>query len=107
MDIMKMVQQASQMQGKLAALQEELGQRSVTGGAGGGLVSVEADGKGVIKRIRIDPSVFTGGDVEMLEDLVTVAVQDAQQKAAALSQEEMAKLAGGMGLPAGLKLPFM
>jgi nucleoid-associated protein EbfC len=107
MDIMKMFQQAQQMQGKLAALQEELGTRTVTGAAGGGMVAVEADGKGVIKRIRIDPSMVTGGDVEMLEDLVTVAVQDAQQKAAALSQDEMAKLAGGMGLPAGLKLPFM
>jgi nucleoid-associated protein EbfC len=107
MDIMKMMQQAQQMQGKMAALQDELAQRTVTGSAGGGMVSVEADGKGSVKRVKIDPSIAAGGDVELLEDLITVAVQDAQQKAAALGQEELAKLAGGLGLPAGLKLPFM
>ena len=101
-----MMQQAQQMQGKLAELQEELARRSVTGAAGGGMVTVEADGKGTIKGIKIDPSLVTGGDVELLEDLVTVAVGDAQQKAAALGQEEMGRLAGGLGIP-GLKLPFM
>jgi nucleoid-associated protein EbfC len=106
MDFMKMLQQAQQMQGKLAELQDELAKRTVTGAAGGGMVSVEADGKGTVKRIKIDPTLVTGGDVELLEDLVTVAISDAQQKAAALSQDEMGKLAGGMGIP-GLKLPFM
>jgi nucleoid-associated protein EbfC len=106
MDIMKMFQQAQQMQGKLAELQEELGRRTVTGSAGGGMVTVDADGKGTVKRVKIDPSLITGGDVELLEDLVTVAIGDAQQKAAALSQEEMGRLAGGLGIP-GLKLPFM
>jgi DNA-binding YbaB/EbfC family protein len=106
MDIMKMFQQAQQMQGKLAELQEELAKRTVTGAAGGGMVTVEADGKGTVKRIKIDPSLVAGGDVELLEDLVTVAVGDAQQKAAALGQEEMGRLAGGLGIP-GLKLPFM
>lgn len=106
MDIMKMVQQAQQMQGKLAELQEELAKRTVAGSAGGGMVSVEADGKGTVKRVRIDPSLVAGGDVELIEDLVTVAVGDAQQKAAQLGQEEMGRLAGGLGIP-GLKLPFM
>ena len=101
-----MMQQAQQMQGKLAELQDELAKRTVTGAAGGGLVSVEADGKGAVKRITIDPSLMTGGDVELLEDLVTLAVRDAQQKAEMLSQEEMGRLAGGLGIP-GLKLPFM
>ena len=101
-----MMQQAQQMQGKLAELQEELAKRSVSGSAGGGMVTVEADGKGMVRRIRIDPSLITGGDVELLEDLVTVAVGDAQQKAAAMSAEEMGRLAGGLGIP-GLKLPFM
>ncbi len=101
-----MMQQAQQMQGKLAELQEELTKRSVTGAAGGGMVTVEADGKGTIKGIKIDPSLLSGGDVELLEDLVTVAVGDAQQKAAALGAEEMGRLAGGLGIP-GLKLPFM
>ncbi|MBC7562925.1 MAG: YbaB/EbfC family nucleoid-associated protein [Gemmatimonadaceae bacterium] len=106
MDFMKMMQQAQQMQGKLSELQDELAKRTVTGAAGGGMVSVEADGKGTVKRIKIDPSLMTGGDVELLEDLVTVAVGDAQQKAALLGQEEMGLLAGGLGIP-GLKLPFM
>ncbi len=101
-----MFQQAQQMQGKLAELQEELGRRTVTGAAGGGMVTVDADGKGTVKRVKIDPSLMAGGDVELLEDLVTVAIGDAQQKAAALGQEEMGRLAGGMGIP-GLKLPFM
>ena len=101
-----MMQQAQQMQGKLAELQEELAKRTVTGSAGGGMVSVEADGKGVIKRVKVDPSLVAGGDVELIEDLVTVAVGDAQQKAAALGAEEMGRLAGGLGIP-GLKLPFM
>lgn len=101
-----MFQQAQQMQGKLAELQEELAKRSVTGTAGGGMVTVEADGKGMVKRVKVDPSLVSGGDVELLEDLVTVAVGDAQQKAASMGQEEMAKLAGGLGIP-GLKLPFM
>ena len=101
-----MMQQAQQMQSKLAELQEDLAKRSVTGAAGGGLVTVEADGKGTVKRVKIDPSLITGGDVELLEDLVSVAIGDAQQKAAALGQEEMGRLAGGLGIP-GLKLPFM
>ncbi len=101
-----MFQQAQQMQGKLAELQEELAKRTVNGAAGGGMVTVEADGKGTVKRIKIDPSLVTGGDVELLEDLITVAVGDAQQKATALGAEEMGRLAGGMGIP-GLKLPFM
>ena len=101
-----MMQQAQQMQGKLAELQEELAKRSVSGSAGGGMVTVEADGKGTVRRIRIDPSLITGGDVELIEDLVTVAVGDAQQKAAAMGAEEMGRLAGGLGIP-GLKLPFM
>jgi nucleoid-associated protein EbfC len=106
MDFMKMMQQAQQMQGKLAELQEELAKRTVTGASGGGMVTVEADGKGIVRRIKIDPSLVSGGDVELLEDLVTVAVGDAQQKAAALGESEMARLAGGLGIP-GLKLPFM
>jgi nucleoid-associated protein EbfC len=106
MDFMKMMQQAQQMQGKLAELQDELAKRTVTGSAGGGMVSVEADGKGTVRRVTIDPSLITGGDVELLEDLITVAVGDAQQKAAALGAEEMGRLAGGLGIP-GLKLPFM
>lgn len=103
-DFMKILQQAQQVQGRLQEMQEQLQQMSVTGSAGGGMVTVDADGRGHVRRVRIDPSVVKSEDVEMLEDLVAVAVTDAQQKAAALAQEEMNKVTGGMNLP--FKLPF-
>lgn len=103
-DFLKILQQAQQVQGRLQQIQEELQQKVVTGTAGGGMVTVEADGRGQIKRVRIDPTVVNPSDVEMLEDLVSVAVSDAQQKAAALAQEEMGKITGGLNLP--FKLPF-
>jgi DNA-binding YbaB/EbfC family protein len=103
-DIMKILQQAQQMQGKLQQIQDELAQQSVTGSAGGGMVSVEADGKGQVRKVKIDASVVNPADVEMLEDLVLVAVSEAQKKAAALAQEQMGKLTGGLDLP--FKLPF-
>jgi DNA-binding YbaB/EbfC family protein len=103
-DFFKILQQAQQMQGKLQQMQEELQHRVVNGSAGGGLVSVEADGRGQIKKIKIDPSLAGQTDVEMLEDLIVVAVNDAQKKATDLAQEEMGKLTGGLNLP--FKLPI-
>ena len=103
-DIMKILQQAQQMQGRLQEIQDELSQQTVSGSAGGGMVTAEADGKGQLRRIKIDATVVDPSDVEMLEDLILVAVSDAQKKAAALAQEEMGKLTGGMDLP--FKLPF-
>ena len=103
-DFMKILQQAQEMQGKLQQLQDSLAQQSVSAAAGGGMVSVEADGRGQLKRVKIDPSVVDPNDVEMLEDLVLVAVTEAQKKAAQLAQDEMGKLTGGMPLP--FKLPF-
>lgn len=106
-DFLKMMQQAQEMTGKLQEVQDELGRLTVTGASGGGLVKVEADGKGTVKRVSIDPSVVNPGDVEMLEDLIAVAVQEAQKKAKEAGEAEMKKLAGGLGL-GGLpfKLPF-
>jgi len=103
-DMMKILQQAQQMQSRLKQIQDELEARTVSATAGGGMVSVEADGKGQIRKIKIDPTVVNPADVEMLEDLVLVAVVEAQKKAADIAQEEMGKLAGGMNLP--FKLPF-
>lgn len=103
-DLFKILQQAQQMQGRLQQMQEELQQKTVSGSAGGGMVTVEADGRGQIRRVRIDPSLAGQGDVEMLEDLIVVAVTDAQKKASDLAQEEMGKLTGGLNLP--FKLPF-
>ena len=101
---MKLMQQAQAVQGRMQQLQEELGARTVTGSAGGGLVKVEADGKGIVRSVSLDPSVVKAEDVEMLEDLIVVAVAEAQKKAADLAAEEMGKLTGGLGLP--FKLPF-
>jgi hypothetical protein len=103
-DFMKILHQAQEMQGRLQQLQEELQQRTVSASAGGGMVTVEADGKGTVRGVHIDPGVVNPQDVEMLEDLVLVAVTEAQKKAAALAQDEMNKLTGGLGLP--FKLPF-
>ena len=106
-DFLKMMQQAQEMTGKLQEVQDELGRITVTGAAGGGLVKVEADGKGTVKRVSIDPSVVNPGDVELLEELIAVAVQEAQKKAKEAGEAELKKMAGGLGL-GGLpfKLPF-
>jgi nucleoid-associated protein EbfC len=103
-DIMKIMQQAQQMQSRLQEIQDELQQKTVSAASGGGMVTVQADGKGQVRSVKIDPSVVNPDDVEMLEDLVLVAVAEAQKKAAALAQEEMGKLTGGLNLP--FKLPF-
>jgi DNA-binding YbaB/EbfC family protein len=101
---MKLLQQAQQMQGRLQQIQDELQQRTVSASAGGGMVTVNADGKGQIRSIKIDPSVVNPSDVEMLEDLILVALTDVQRRATALAQEEMGKLTGGLGLPFQLPL---
>lgn len=103
-DFMKMLQQAQQMQGKLQQMQEEMEKLTLIATSGGGMVTATADGKGQIKRIQIDPSVVSSADVEMLEDLVLVAVTEVQKKAAASAAEEMQKVTGGLNLP--FKMPF-
>jgi DNA-binding YbaB/EbfC family protein len=103
-DFTKILQQAQQMQGRLEQIQQELANRTVTGVSGGGMVSVTADGKGQVRAVKLDPSVVNASDIEMLEDLIVVAVGDAQKKAADLAQEEMRKLTGGLALP--FKLPL-
>ena len=103
-DFMKMLAQAQEMQGKFQTLQDDLEKETVTASAGGGMVTVEANGQGAVRSIKIDPSVVNASDVEMLEDLVLVAVTEAQKKAQEIAQREMGKLTGGMSLP--FKLPF-
>jgi nucleoid-associated protein EbfC len=103
-DIMKILQQAQEMQGRMAKMQEELKAMTLTGTSGGGMVTAEVDGQGLVKRVKIDSSVVNPSDTEMLEDLITVAVADAQRKAQERQQEQMGALAGGMNLP--FKLPF-
>ncbi|HXG69922.1 MAG TPA: YbaB/EbfC family nucleoid-associated protein, partial [Gemmatimonadaceae bacterium] len=98
-DFSKIFEQAQQMQSRMQEMQDALQKQTVSGAAGGGMVTVEADGKGTVTRVRIDPAVVQPTDVEMLEDLVLVAVNDAQKKAAELARTEMGKLTGGLNLP--------
>jgi DNA-binding YbaB/EbfC family protein len=107
-DFAKILQQMQDVQVRMQTMRDELKTKRVSATAGGGMVTVEADGEGTVQRVKIDPSVVNPSDVEMLEDLVAVAVGEAQKKAQALQQEEMGKMAGGLGLPGRLpfKLPF-
>jgi DNA-binding YbaB/EbfC family protein len=92
---------SQQMQGRLAAMQTELANKTVTGTAGAGMVVITADGRGQVRNIKIDPSVLAG-DVEMLEDLVLAAVAEVQKKAGEIAQEEARKFQSALPFP----LPF-
>jgi len=93
------MKQAQQFQAKIAKLQEELGEKTVETTAGGGMVTVTASGKQEIVSIRIDPEVVDPEDVEMLQDLIQAAVNDALNRAKEMVNEEMGKLTSGLNLP--------
>ena len=103
-DFMKILQQAQEMQSKFQQLQEDLKQQIVSASSGGGMVTVEVNGQGTVRSVKIDPSVVNAADVEMLEDLILVALTEAQNKARALGEGSLSKLTGGLSLP--FKLPF-
>lgn len=105
-DMAKMMKQAQEVQGKMAQMQEDLEAITVTGESGAGLVKATATAKGELKGLDIDPSIFNGDDKEVVEDLILAAIKDAQSKAATRTQEEMAKITEGLGLPPGVNLPF-
>jgi DNA-binding YbaB/EbfC family protein len=100
-----LMKQAQAMQQKMAELQERLAQMEVEGQSGAGMVRAVVNGKGEVKRMRIEPSVVDPADVGMLEDLIVAACNDARAKADAMNAEETQKLMGGLGLPPGLGLP--
>lgn len=103
-DMMKLVQQAQEMQSRLQQIQDGLEAQTVSATSGGGMVTATVDGKGQLRGVKIDPTVVDPSDVEMLEDLVLAAVGEAQKKAQAAAQEQMQQLTGGLQLP--FKLPF-
>jgi len=105
-DIMGMMKAASEMKGKMDALQAELAGMVVEGRSGGGLVTVSLSGKGEMKGVKIDPSLFRDDDVEVLEDLIVAAHNDAKARAEAAMQEKMSQLTAGLPLPPGMKFPF-
>jgi len=101
-----LMKQASQMQERMQELQEKLAGMECEGGAGAGLVSVVLNGKGELRRVRIDPKLTLPEDREMLEDLLVAAHAEAKRRIEAAASEEMQKVTGGLSLPPGLKLPF-
>src|ERR1700753_134299 len=102
MNIQKMMKQAQKMQEQMMQTQAELAEKSVTATAGGGKVTVVANGGGDVLSIKIAKEVVDPEDVEMLEDLVLTGVKKAIEEAKALTQSEMGKVTSGMGLPPGL-----
>ena len=105
-DFMGMMQQAKELQEKMQNLQTEIAALEATGSAGAGLVTIVVDGKGGLKSVKIDPSLAKPEELEILEDLIVAAAQDARGKAEAMAEDKMKTLTAGLGLPGGLKLPF-
>ena len=102
MNIKKMMQQAQKMQEQMLQAQNELADKTVTATAGGGKVTVVANGAGDVVSIKISKDVVDPEDVEMLEDLILTGVKKAIEEGKALAQTEMGKVTSGMGLPPGL-----
>jgi DNA-binding YbaB/EbfC family protein len=100
-----LMKQAQQMQDNMKRLQDELATVEVEGQSGAGLVKVVMTCRHEVKRVTIDPSLLSD-DKDMLEDLITAAVNDAVRKAEVTTQEKMSSITAGMPLPPGLKLPF-
>lgn len=103
-DVMGMMKQVKDMQARMQKMQEELGQVEVVGQSGAGLVKVTLNGKGDMRRVAIDPSLMKADEVEILEDLIVAATQDAKSKVEAAMQSKMAEVTGGLPLPPGMKL---
>ena len=94
-----MMKEAQKLQQQMAALQEEIGKRTVEATAGGGMVTVVANGRQELISIKIDPEVVSKDDVQMLEDLVLAATNEALRKSRDLVQQELGKLTGGLKIP--------
>src|SRR3546814_8280635 len=101
-----MMKQAHAMQAKMAEVQEKLGQLEVTVQSGAGMVKATLNGKSELRGLKIDPSLVDPSEVEVMEDLIVAAVNDAKAKVEVAVAEEMKKVTGGLDLPPGLKLPF-
>ncbi|HKD57031.1 MAG TPA: YbaB/EbfC family nucleoid-associated protein [Hyphomicrobiaceae bacterium] len=104
MDLMKMMKQAQEIQGRMQKIQEDLTGLEVEGQSGAGLVKVKLNGKLDALAVKIDPSLIKPEEAEMLEDLILAAFQDAKAKAEAAVQAKMREVTGGLPLPPGLKL---
>jgi DNA-binding YbaB/EbfC family protein len=105
-DFMGMMKKAEELQKNMQAMQDELGRTVVEGRSGGGLVVVMLSGKGEMRGLKIDPSLFKEDDVEVLEDLIVTAHNEAKTRAEQMAQQKMAEMTQGIPLPPGMKLPF-
>src|SRR5262245_28599893 len=103
-DLMKMMQQASEIQSRMQKMQEDLAALEVEGQAGAGMVKLTLSGRMEARRLRIDPSLLKPEEAEILEDLIVAAFQDAKAKAESAVQAKMQEITGGLPLPPGLKL---
>ncbi|ADH85943.1 YbaB/EbfC family nucleoid-associated protein [Desulfurivibrio alkaliphilus] len=99
MDMQQLMQQAQQFQQKMAGLQAELAERTVTSSVGGGMVQATVNGRHQLVELKIEPEVINPEDPDMLRDLVMAAVNDAMARAQEMIQKEMGKLTGGMNIP--------
>ena len=105
-DMAGMMKKAQEMHAKMGEMQENLSSITVTGESGADLVKATATAKGELVGLDIDPSIFQPTEKEMVEDLILAAIKDAQSRASDRAQEEMSRITEGLGLPAGMKLPF-
>ena len=105
-DLLGMMSKAKEMQAKFQAMQEEIANIEASGQAGGGLVQVTLSGKFEMRSLKIDPSLFKEDDVEVLEDLILAAHNDAKAKVEAVMQQKTQELTAGLPIPPGMKLPF-
>ena len=105
-DLMGLMGKAKEMQAKFQTMQEEIDLIEAAGQAGGGLVTVTLSGKGEMKSLKIDPSLFKEDDVEVLEDLILAAHNDAKTKLEATMQQKTQELTAGLPIPPGFKMPF-
>lgn len=106
MNIQQLMKQAQAVQKKMADAQEKLAAAEYEGASGGGLIKVTVTGKGELKKLKIDPSLIDPTDPEVLEDLIVAAFNNAKKEADDAANGAMSSAMGGMGLPAGFKMPF-
>ena len=93
------LKQAQQIHSKITQLQEEMANKTVEGSSGGGMVNVVMNGKQEVLSVKIDPEVVNREDIEMLQDLITAAVNEAVRKSHEMMQEEMKRITGGLSIP--------
>ncbi len=105
-DLMGMMKQAKELQSKMQAVQEQIAALEVTGSSGAGLIEVTLSGNGMMKAVKIDPSLVKPDEAEILEDLVLAAHNDARTKLETCTAELAQEMTGGLQLPPGMKLPF-